>query len=95
VLDAAKARNGLVGFWYQLRLGGNRRVLLRMQTQNAYVGNLMMLFDEIDGDLLPICEVGISPVQWSSLLDRGRLAVVDESDEGLDTWTAMERGSTH
>jgi hypothetical protein len=91
VLDAAKAQKGLVSFWYRLKLGGDRRVLLRMQTQNVYVGNLLMLFDDIDGELLPICEVAISPVQWSSLLDRGRLAVVDGSIEGLDAWAAIEK----
>src|SRR5260370_41446501 len=90
MLDRTKARKGLIGLWYRLKLGGDHSVMLRMLTQSAFVGNVVLLFDEIDGELLPICEVSISPAEWANLFDRGRLTVVDDdSIDGLGTWAAV------
>jgi hypothetical protein len=97
IVDGIKARAGLIGLWYRLKLGGDHAVVLRMQTKSPYVGNVLTLFDEIDGELLPICEIGISPAEWAMLFDRGRLTLADdESTNGSGTWAGVstKRSST-
>src|SRR5437016_3725150 len=85
-------QRGLTGFWYELRIDADRKLVMRMQGHSPQSGNVVEFFGDVDGDLLPVCKMAIAQGEWSRLVNAHRLRLADTLALGLSDPRDQARG---